>query len=377
MKDSAKKALGRGVRGTGLLGITLLAAACGRGTEPAGAREPSAVTLGAENVLVVGTGELRSGPLISGTLAAEREAAVRAELSGPVLQVMAEQGQAVTRGQVLARIDDTALQDALLSARSAVRTAGASLETARRDVERSSRLAGAGAIAERDLEQARNAQSLAQSQLADARARLTQAEEQAGKAVVRAPLSGVVSARPVNAGDVVTPGTALFTVVDPGSMRLEAAVPAAQLGQVRVGAPVRFTVSGYPGRTFTGRVERMNPSADPATGQVPVYVSIPNSDGALVSGLFAEGRVAAEEREALLVPATAVVEDAGARMVVRLRGGRAVRVPVRVGGSDSETEQVEIVAGLAAGDTVLVGAAAGTTPGTPVRVGRPAPAPAR
>jgi membrane fusion protein (multidrug efflux system) len=376
MKDSAKKILGRGVRGTGLMGIALLAA-CGRGTEPADAREPSAVTLGAENVLVVGTGELRSGPLVSGTLAAEREAAVRAELSGPVLQVMADQGQAVRQGQVLARIDDTALQDALLSARSAVRTASASLETARRDVERSSRLAGAGAIAERDLEQARNAQSLAQSQLADARARLTQAEEQAGKAVVRAPLSGVVSARPVNAGDVVAPGTALFTVVDPGSMRLEAAVPAAQLGQVRVGAPVRFTVSGYPGRTFTGRVERINPSADPATGQVPVYVSIPNSDGTLVSGLFAEGRVAAEEREALLVPAGAVVEEAGARMVVRLRRGRAERVPVRVGGSDSETEQVEIVAGLAAGDTVLVGAAAGTTPGTPVRVGRPAPAPAR
>ncbi|HEV2147471.1 MAG TPA: efflux RND transporter periplasmic adaptor subunit, partial [Longimicrobiaceae bacterium] len=235
----------------------------------------------------------------------------------------------------------------------------------------------AGAIAERDLEQARNAQNLAQSQLADARARLTQTQEQAAKAVVRAPISGVVSDRPVNAGDVVAPGAALFTIVDPGSMRLEAAVPAAQLGQVRVGAPVRFTVSGYPGRTFTGRVERINPAADPATGQVPVFVSIPNADGALVAGLFAQGRVASEERQALLVPAGAVVEQAGTPVVLRLRGGRAEAAAVRVGATDSETEQVEVVSGLAAGDTILVGAAVGTTPGTQVRIGRAAPAPAQ
>lgn len=377
MTDRAKRGLARGAAGVWVLAAAALAAGCGGGADPADAREPAAVTLGEESVLVVGTGELRSGPPLSGALAAERSAAVRAELSGPVLQVMAEPGEAVRRGQVLARIDDAALGDALLSARSAVRTAAASLETARRDVERSARLAGAGAIAERDLEQARNAQSLAQSQLADARARLTQAQEQAGKATVRAPISGVVSERPVNAGDVVAPGAALFTVVDPGSMRLEAAVPAAQLGLVRVGAPVRFTVSGYPGRSFTGRVERINPAADPATGQVPVYVSIPNADGALVAGLFAEGRIAAEAREALLVPAGAVTEQAGARVVARLRGGSVERVPVQLGGADSETEQVEVVSGLAAGDTVLVGAAAGTTPGTRVRVGRPASAPAR
>ena len=372
MRDSAKQGLRRSLQGAGLVAAALLAAACGGESDAAAAnaKEPAVVSIGPENVLVVSQDELRSGPAISGSLRAERESAVRAEVGGSVLQVMAEQGQAVSRGQVLARLDDAALRDALLSAQSGVRSAGNAAQVAGREVERTSRLTQAGAIAQRDLDNARNAQVAAQAQLADARARLSQAQEQQAKTVIRSPISGVVSARPVNAGDVVAPGAALFTVVDPRSMQLEAAVPAANLAQLRVGAPVTFTVSGYPGRTFTGRVQRINPAADPATGQVPVFVSIPNADGTLVAGLFAEGRVAAVERQALLVPAAAVSQQGGSPSVLRMRAGRVERVPVRLGETDSETERVEVVAGLAAGDTVLTGAAVATTPGTRVRVGR-------
>lgn len=372
MTDRAKRGFGGGWMGAGLLAAAVLVSGCGDGTHTADAREPAAVVIGPENVLVVAADELRSGPPISGNLAAERESTVRAEVGGPVLQVLAEKGEAVSRGQVLAKIDDTGLRDSYLSAQSAVRSASSSLEVARREVERASRLAEAGAIAQRDLETARNQQTLAQAQLADARARLSLAEKQLEKTVIRAPLAGVVSDRPVNAGDVVAPGAALFTVVDPGSMRLEASIPAARLAEVRVGAPVRFTVSGYPGRTFTGRVERINPAADPATGQVPVFVSIPNADGVLVAGLFAEGRVASEARTVILVPAGAVSQRGVTPTVLRLRSGKVEQVPVQVGATDPETERVEIVSGLAAGDTVLTGAAAGTTPGTQVRVGRQA-----
>ncbi len=360
---------GRALRGTGLATVAVvLAGACGR-EEGASPREPPAVVVGPENVVVLEPEVLRRGPPVSGTLSAEREATVRAEVGGPVLQVLAERGQPVSRGQVLARIDDTALRGAYRAAQSALRSASVAAETARRDVERTSRLAEAGAVAVRDLDAAHNTRAAARAQLADARARLTEAQEQLGKTVVRAPISGVVSERPVNAGDVVTAGAALVTVVDPRSMELAAAVPAARLEQLRVGAPVRFVVSGYPGRVFEGRVRRISPAADSATGQVPLYVTIPNPAGALVAGLFAEGRVVAEERRALLVPPSAVVREGDAETALRLRGGIAERVPVRLGDTDSESERVEVVAGLAAGDTVLVGAAAGTTPGTRVRVG--------
>jgi multidrug efflux pump subunit AcrA (membrane-fusion protein) len=136
-----------------------------------------------------------------------------------------------------------------------------------------------------------------------------------------------------------------------------------------VGAPVEFRVQGYPGRVFTGVVERINPVADPATRQVEIYVTVPNNGGALVAGLFAEGQVQSEARDALAVPAKAVDQTGQTASVLRVRAGKTERVPVQTGLRDPNAERVEVVAGLAPGDTVLVGAAMGTTPGTPVRVG--------
>jgi RND family efflux transporter MFP subunit len=173
---------------------------------------------------------------------------------------------------------------------------------------------------------------------------------------------------PVNAGDIVQPGTAIATVIDPASMRFEGTVPAEEVAALRVDAPVRFTVKGYPGRTFTGRVERVSPAADPATRQVRVWVAIPNAEGALVGGLFAQGRVATTSRTALTIPLSAVDERGVTNTVMRLHAGTAERVPVMVGLRDAESDRAEVTAGLAAGDTVLIGAAQGLTSGTRVRV---------
>ncbi|HEX7122713.1 MAG TPA: efflux RND transporter periplasmic adaptor subunit, partial [Gemmatimonadaceae bacterium] len=284
--------------GTAMTALVVAGAACGR-SEAAAEGAPAGVSIGTENIAVVAAESLSSGPAISGTLAAEREATIRAQVAGAVLQVMVDQGSHVTKGATLARIDDRALQDAFLSARSALTTAKNAAERARRDLERYERLAQAGAIAERDLETARLADASAQSQLADAQARFTLAQKQVEDAHVRAPFTGVVSERSVSEGDIVQPGAALFTVVDPSSMRYEAAVPAAQLGGVKVGAPVSFTVNGYPGNSFQGRVARISPSVDPSTGQVAIVISVPNTARRLVAGLFADGRIASERHLAL------------------------------------------------------------------------------
>ncbi len=176
---------------------------------------------------------------------------------------------------------------------------------------------------------------------------------------------------------MVQPGAPLFTIIDPGSMRLEGSVPASELGALRVGAPVRFTVTGYP-QGFTGTIRRISPAADPVTRQVPVYVSIPNTGGALVGGLFAQGRVEAEARQGITVPAGAIDERGVQPAVIRLKDGKAERVNVTLGVRDPQTDRVEVTSGIAAGDTLLVGAALGTTPGTrvTVRAAGAAPAPA-
>ena len=354
-----------------MLAAVLLGAGvgCGRTATEAPPSAPVAVQVGRENVAPVSLQDISTGPLISGTLMAERDATVRAEASGSVLQVTVSEGQAVRRGALLARIEDQALGDAYKSAQSAVKSAEQALGVAEREAQRTDTLVRGGALAERELDTSRNAVTAAQAQLEDARSRLAGAAKQLGNLTVRSPMDGVVAGRAVNEGDVVSPGTELYRIIDPRSMRLEASVPSEYLATIKVGLPVRFEVRGYPGQSFDGRIERIGPAADPVTRQVSIFVTIPNTGGRLVAGLFAEGRVAQESRRTLVVPLTAVnTDDPRAPWVLRAAGGKAERVPVVLGLRDEQTERVEITAGVKDGDRLLVGSARAITPGTPLKL---------
>src|SRR5439155_25296416 len=159
-------------------------------------------------------------------------------VSGAVLQTFVDEGATVHAGQELARIDDSGIRDQFISARSAVTTADNTVQIAEREAQRAETLAKAGAIPERQRDQARNQLISAQAMAADARARLANAQKQLEKTVIKAPFAGVVSGRTVNAGDFVSPGTATFTVINPSTMRLEASIPADALSAVHVGSPV-------------------------------------------------------------------------------------------------------------------------------------------
>lgn len=341
---------------------------------PAPVAEAVPMTLGHENVHVAAVERVLTGPVISGSLQPERHATLRAEVAGAVLSATVEPGDAVKAGQVLVRLDDAAITDAVVAARSRVHTAEDAAVVARRNVERMVSLEAAGAVATRDVENARTAALSAETQLADAKSALVQAEKQLGKTTIRAPFTGVVSERPAAAGDIVQMGTPLVTVVDPASMQLEASVPSEQLSLVRPGAVVEFRVSGYGDQTFEGTIERVSPVADPATRQVPIWVTIPNSAGRLLGGLYAEGRIAAEVRDGVAVPYGAVKVEPGTTAkpepgtAFRLKNGRVEEVSVRLGLRDTRSELVEVLSGIAAGDTLLVGAAQTITPGTPVVV---------
>jgi RND family efflux transporter MFP subunit len=239
-----------------------------------------------------------------------------------VLRLYADQGQAVRAGQPLARIDAAALSDAPPRRRPRVRSAQTSLEVARRNYERARRSRPAGAMSDRDLEASRNQLARRRRRLAGARAQLASAQEQLSTPTVRSPISGVVEQRPVSAGDVVQPGTALFTMVDPHSMRLEASVPADQLGALRPGSTVRFTVNGYPGAPSPAPCSASTPRPTRPRGRCPWWSPSPTG-GALVAGLFAEGRVESEVRQGLMVPATAIDERGVHAHVLRLQGGKA------------------------------------------------------
>ena len=366
---------------TRALALVMLAAAtavtaCGKNNDAAAASaNANTITVGREAIAVVQRDTIESGPIVQGTLVPEREAKLRAQVGGAVLRTFIEQGERVGAGTVLAQIDDRTFKDAWLAAKAQQTSAQMSADVAARELARAQRLLKEGAISERDLENATRAELQARAGLDDAKSRYANAEEGASRTRITAPFAGVVSERVVSAGDIVAPGAPMYTVIDPSSMRLEAAVPAEQLGQVRIGAAVKFVVNGYGTRPFVGRVSRINPSADPVTRQVRIYATIPNAERAggapLVGGLFAEGRVSSAQRLGLLVPAAAVDQRGVSTQVVRLKNGVVERVTVELGMHDKVAEMYEVRAGLSAGDTLLVGAAQGISAGAAVRVSEP------
>jgi RND family efflux transporter MFP subunit len=351
-----------------LLALSAIAVSCkSKEQDTAMATAEPVVLVGRENVATADSTELKSGPAISGSLEPRVAATVRAEIAGPVERAYVDEGQRVKQGVLLARISDTSVRDAYLSARSAVRTAQSALQNARRNAERSSRLSQAGALSDRDLETAQQNQTNAEGALADAQARLASAQKQLGNTQVRAPIDGIVSERQVTGGDVVQIGTAMFTIVDLGTLRLEATVPVEEIGRLHVGTAVEFGVSGFD-RRFTGKIERINPAVDPATRQVRIYASIPNDQQSLVAGLFAEGRVSTNSRRAVAVPASAVDRRGTSPVIHRIKGGKVDVVPVELGVQDEAAELIEVQSGIAPGDTVLLGSAQAVTEGSAVRI---------
>ena len=351
-----------------LVALSFAAQGCGRNAAAENAPAAPVITLVAEDVATVESRELAVGPIVTGTLTARMHATIRAEMGGTVVAMFADRGMPVAAGAQLLRIDDRSVREALASAKSDVTTEESGIVLAARRLTRSEALLAGGAISREDVEDGRHALTAAESRLAAARARLTAANDAFAHTVIRTPFAGIVSARPVNLGDVIESGTVLFEVIDPAVMYVESAVPTADLGAVRVGAAVSFSITGYPDRTFKGRIERVSPAADPTTRQVPVFVAIQNDDRQLVAGLFAEGRITPTAGPALLVPGAAIERNGGAAAVVRLAGGHIERRPVETGRQDGDGALVEIRSGLALGDTVLLGVSRSLPTGTAARV---------
>jgi RND family efflux transporter MFP subunit len=276
---------------------------CKKAAPPA---PPTSIQLGPESYVVASMGEIESGPTISGTLVPRDQAVVRAQISGSVLRMFVDQGKPVHEGEIIATIDNSALTDAVTSAKNAVTNAESAVQLAQRELERQETLLKSGAISEQSVDQARQNAVSAQAALAQAKAMLATAEKQLGYATVRAPFSGVVSEKSASIGDVVQQGTALYTIVDPSTLELQGTVPANSLNVVHIGLTVAFDVTGYPDRNFVGTITRINPTADPMTRQVRIYADIPNKEQSLVGGLYAQGRIASILKTTLTLPADAI-----------------------------------------------------------------------
>lgn len=344
-----------------------------RGGAAAGDAQAPAVTLGAADVAAAARTTLTGGVPLSGPLAPKVNVTVGSPIAEQITAMLVNEGDPVRQGQPLARFRDDVLRAAAASAAADAANARMAVNLAVAESSRAEALFGEGAIAKRDhdnailgAEAARARQALAQAQLASANDRLE-------TATLTSPVSGVVSQRFAQAGDRVDFGKPVVVIVDNSVLQLEASVEAQWLPELRVGRPVRLTVTGMNGDTLAGRIARINPTADPATRQVRIYVDIPNPGRRLVGGLFVSGEVVVNEsRDAVAVPQAAVRREGAAQeaVVYVIAQGRIARRLVRTGIADAGRGLVEIRSGLAAGDTVVVGPVEGLAEGMRVDVGR-------
>jgi len=305
--------------------------------------EPAVALLGPQDIAKVARVDLATGLPVTGTLKPAQDVNLTAPYPELIDAVLVKEGEAVRKGQPLARLRTESMAPAAASAEAQRRSAAA-------DYERMQNLFKEGAVSQRDVESAE-----AQLRAAEAGAAFT--DTRLKEATVRSPFDGVVAKRMVQGGDRLGDGDGMFRVVNTSELELEASVPGEAVGTVKVGAPVVLTVSGIEGVTIHGRVARVNATADPATRQVRLYVTVPNRDGRLVGDLFASGRVQLGHVSGVAAVPTAGIRTGldGATYAWFIVGGRAERRPVTTGLRDEVRDLIQVVSGVKDGETIITG----------------------
>lgn len=306
-----------------------------------------------EDIVNLQHNALSSGPVVIGSIQPERKADLRAEVSSIVLQVLKENGEAVKKGDILVKLDETAIRDSLNSANDGARNAVSALDQAERNFQRLKTLRASGMTSMQALDDAEVRRNAAQSEVSASRARASQALQQLQRTSVRAPFDGVVSERKVSAGDTASPGKELVKVIDPKSMRFAGRVSADKIGIVKTGLGVSFRINGYAGQEFRGKVTRVDPAANDVTRQVEVLVAFADDTKPLVSGLYAEGNIEAESVSVLMLPEAALVRTGDKTYAWRVTGKTLKKVELNLGARDVRTGNFEIRQGVAAGDVIL------------------------
>ena len=306
---------------------------------------------------------------LSGSLTPLAQATVKSKVSGVVLATTVQEGMRVAAGQVIARLDDAEARARVAQQQALLADANARLALAKKNQANSAALLQQKYIAQSAYDTSSNAVDLAQAAVDAARAQLELTRIALLDTVIRAPLSGVVSKRHVQAGEKLSPDSPVFSIVDLQQLTLDAQVPASDIPRIKVGQEVQFRVDGFGERNFAGKVVRINPSTEAGSRAMLVYIGVDNPDGLLRAGMFAKGAVTTEKSAAhALLPLSAVRTEKGEDVVYRVDGGKVVAQPVKLGLRNQDEGLVEALDGIQAGATVLALPLDGVKPGHRVKL---------
>lgn len=296
---------------------------------------------------------------------------VKSRVAARLAEVLVREGDRVTQGQILARFEITELQARLNEKMSNLEAARAESRWAEKDHSDKAQLYEQRAGSRAAFEQARSVAEAKKSMVAVAVAQVDVAKENLNNAVVVAPFAGIIGERFANQGESIAVDGKLLSLLDTTRVEVAAQVPGADVVPLRIGQPALVVVEGFGERLFAAKVTRISPTTQAGSRSVPVFVEISERDDALRGGLFGTGEVTvAEARGVIAIPAGGVRQDDGGDHVLAIRDGRLVRQPVTQGRRWARGDFIE-VAGIDAGERIVVAPLPGLKPGQAVTVATP------
>lgn len=329
----------------------------------------------------VSRGMMKESILLLGDLLPAAQVAVMPKIGGRLQRLLVDRGDFVARGALIAQVEDQELQQQLQRAEATLGVARATLQQRRSELAnfesqlaRTRRLYDEKLISTQDLEEVQSRvrtgeaqRDLAEAQIQQAQASINELKINIANARILSPLSGFVAEKHVDRGAMLSPSTAIVTVLDLSSMKTVVNVTEKDIPKIRNGLGAQIEVDAYPGRSFRGRVNRISPMLDPATRTVPIEILVPNDAGILKSGMFARVELSLNRQiEALVIPRDALVTRGTRQGVFVARQGKVEFVELEAG--LMQQDKVQVLSGLAEGDLVVARGAQSLSPGDSVKV---------
>lgn len=335
--------------------------------------EAAVETPAAPEVFALQRGKLSSSLQVPGELVAFRDVDIYAKVSGFIKAMYADVGSEVRQGQLLALAEAPELSAQLSSADSKLKAQEALSIASKANYERVAE-AGRnlpGAVSKNDLDQALAKRNADNAQLEAAKSAYREVADLKKYLEIRAPFSGIISARNASTGAYVGPSGKgsefpLFVLTEQKKLRLVISIPEAYTGYVDLNAPIRFSVRAFPDRKFTGQVNRQSGTLDKKLRSERVEVDVLNLNKKLLPGMVAEVVVTLPSKpNTFVVPKSAIVNASTGVFVIRIRDHKAEWVPISKGlEADDKTE---VFGPLAEGDSLVTTATEEIRDGSPVR----------
>ncbi|MBK7685850.1 MAG: efflux RND transporter periplasmic adaptor subunit [Rhodocyclaceae bacterium] len=343
-------------------------------TEAKKTDKPVTLEFAAGDVATVNIQAIERTVAISGSLTPLTQSLVKSTVPGQVKKVLVREGQTVKVGDIVAEIDTTDLRARLDAAQADHEERRSRLTIAARNRDTNQALLKQNFISQNAYDQTQSTYQGSDAAVRWADAQVRMATKAMNDAVVRSPIAGVVAKRMVNGGERITPDAPIVNIVDLTRLELEASIPASDVPSVLLGQTVRFRVDGFGERQFEGKVERINPVAEPGSRAIKLFVAVPNPDNSLKGGMFAEGVVALSQTVASpVIPFSAVFEEAGQSYVFSIEDGKLAKRAVSVGQKDEVSGLVAVKSGLNEGVSVVRIRMTGLKVGAPAMLKTPTP----